>query len=79
VLQDVTCAIESNCWKPLKPFIFREIIIKIKSLNDEYQGVVERLHWLRTELRYGNNLKDEGYYKVRQLINPKMGNQQPSL
>ena len=32
--------------------------IKYKSLNNEYQGVIEKLHWLRNELRYGKNLKD---------------------
>ena len=53
--------------------------IKYKSLNNEYQGVIEKLHWLRTELRYGNNLKDDGYIKLRQLVNPEMGNPQPSL
>lgn len=50
--------------------------LKYKSLNIEYQGVVERLHWLREKLRYGENLKDD---KLNNTFNFEMGNQQPRL
>jgi hypothetical protein len=49
--------------------------INSNNLNDEYQGLIEMLIWLREKLRNGKNLEDE---EINLLIS-EMENQQPSV
>lgn len=66
------------------PYIFFNHIItlhryiKNNSLNSEYQGLSERISWLRIQLRDGKNIKDDGFNKIKKILKPKMDNPQPS-
>jgi len=52
--------------------------IKNNKLYLEYQGAFARILWLRNKLRYGKNFQDEGFNSINKIINPEMGNPQPS-